>query len=98
VQRRVSREVDVVAENPAPQVDIEALADEVNRFLEQVPVGEGIGVKLSRQLFGFIQTEVLPQARRAADQGLDPTPLFAVVTDVLRLYADALERPDAVAD
>jgi hypothetical protein len=98
VQRRASREVDVVAENPAPQVDIEALADEVTRFLEQVPVGEGIGLKLSRQLFRFLQTEVLPQARRAADQGLDPKPLFAVVTDILRLYADALERPDAVTD
>ena len=88
----------MIADNPAPQVDMETLADEVTRFLEQVPVGEEIGVKLSRRLFGFIQTEVLPNARRAADQGLDPTPLFAVVTDILRLYADALEHPGGDAD
>ena len=86
--------MDEVADNRAPQVDVEALAAEVAAFLEQVPVGEGIGVKLSRQLLGFIETEVLPPARRAADQGLDPTPLFAVVTGILRLYADALQRPD----
>jgi hypothetical protein len=38
---------------------------------------------------------VLPQAEQAAGLGLDPTPLLAVVSDVLRIYADALERPDA---
>ena len=73
-----------------------SLAPEVQgMFLEQVPVGDGIGVKLSNVLLGFLQTEVLPEARRESDQDLDPTPLFALVTDVLRLYADALQRPDA---
>src|SRR5215216_4933724 len=42
-----------------------------------------------------LEAEVLPQAERAADLGLDPTPFLAVVSDVLRLYAVALERPDA---
>jgi hypothetical protein len=42
-----------------------------------------------------LEGEVLPQAARAADLGLDPTPFLAVVSDVLRLYAEALERPDA---
>jgi hypothetical protein len=90
--------VDVIADNPAPQIDLEALAAQVAAFLEQVSVGEGIGLKLSRQLLGFLQAEVLPQAGRAADQGLDPAPLFAVVTDILRLYAEALRRPDAPGD
>jgi hypothetical protein len=57
--------------------------------------GQGVGRKLNRLLHGFLEGEVLPQAERAADLGLDPTPLLAVVSDVLRLYADALERPDA---
>jgi hypothetical protein len=43
---------------------------------------------------GFLEAEVVPQATRAADQGIDPTPLFDVVAGVLRLYADALERPE----
>ena len=38
----------------------------------------------------FLQVEVMPQAERAAGLGLDPTPVLAVVSDVLRLYADAL--------
>jgi hypothetical protein len=86
--------VDVSADSPAPQVDVQALAAETAAFLEQVPVGEGIGAKLSRLLLDFLEAEVVPQATRAADQGIDPTPLFAVVRGVLRLYADALEHPD----
>jgi hypothetical protein len=88
------RKVDVSADSPAPQVDVQALAAETAAFLEQVSVGEGIGAKLSRVLLGFLEAEVVPQATRAADQGIDPTPLFAVVRGVLRLYADALEHPD----
>ena len=85
----------MTADNPVPQVDLEALAAEVTVFLEQVPVGDGIGVKLSNVLLGFLQTEVLPKARRESDQDLAPTPLLALVKDILRLYADALQRPDA---
>jgi hypothetical protein len=88
----------VTAEPPVPQVDIDALAAEAATFLEQLSVGEGIGIKLSQLLLGFLQTEVLPQARRAADQGIDPTPLFAVVTGVLRLYTDAIEHPDVAGN
>jgi hypothetical protein len=80
---------------PAPQLDVEVLADEVAEFLAIVPVADGVGAKLSRLLNGFLEAEVLPQAERAADLGLDPTPFLAVVSDVLRLYAVALERPDA---
>jgi hypothetical protein len=76
-------------------VDVEALVAEAVEFLDDVPVAEGVGRKLNRLLYGFVEGEVLPQAERAADLGLDPTPLLAVVSDVLRLYADALERPDA---
>ena len=84
----------MTADNPVPQVDLEALAADVTRFLNQVPVGEGIGMKLSNVLLGFLQTEVLPEARRQSDQGVDPTPLFALVTGVLRQYANAIERPE----
>lgn len=77
----------------APQLDIEVLADEVAEFLATVPVAEGVGAKLSRLLHGFLEADVLPQAERAADLGLDPTPFLAVISDVLRLYAAALERP-----
>jgi hypothetical protein len=48
------------AHDPAGQLDLEILSAEVALFLAQVPVAEGIGVKLSRLLFGFLQTEVLP--------------------------------------
>jgi hypothetical protein len=82
---------------PAPELDVEVLADEVAEFLATVPVAEGAGAKLSRLLHGFLEAEVLPQAERAAELGLDPTPFLAVVSDVLRLYAVALERPGAGA-
>jgi hypothetical protein len=74
--------------------NLEALSASTVLFLEQVPVGELVGAKLSRLLDGFLQREVLPQARRAAGQGLDPTPLYAVAADVLRRYAAALDPPD----
>jgi hypothetical protein len=79
---------------PARQLGLEAMSAQAMRLLEQVPVGEGTGAKLSRLLEGFLESDVLPQARRAADYGIDPTPLLAVVADVLRLYADSLRPPD----
>jgi hypothetical protein len=82
---------------PASQLDPAVLAAEVAEFLTTVPLAEGVGAKLSRLLHGFLEDEVLPQATRAADMGLDPAPFLAVVSDVLRLYADALECPGAVA-
>jgi hypothetical protein len=86
--------VNVIADNPVPPVDLQALAAEAATFLDQVPVAEGSAAKLSRLLLGFLETEVLPPATWAADQGIDPTPLFSVVSGVLRLYADALEHPE----
>ena len=71
--------------------DVEALTAEVASLLESAPVAEALGAKLHRLLHGFLLGDVLPQAERAADLGLDPTPLFAVVSGVLRLYVDALE-------
>jgi hypothetical protein len=55
------------------------------------PVAETTAAKLSRRLRAFLETEVLPQAERAADLRLDPAPLLGVVGDVLRLHAVALE-------
>ena len=88
----------MTADNPSPQIEVEALAAEVSVFLERASVGEGIGVKLTNMLLGFLQTEVLPEARRESDQGVDPTPLFALVSRVLRQYADAIERPEGAGD
>src|SRR4029453_17618681 len=80
-----------------PRLDAEILAAEVaerlDEFLDHMSVAEGIGAKLNRQLLVFLKAEVLPQANQAAEMGVDPTPLFAVVIRVLRTYADALERP-----
>jgi hypothetical protein len=81
-------------DNRTQQLNPVALAAEVAGFLEQVPVGELVGAKLSRLLDGFLQGEVLPQADRAAGLGIDPTPLLAVTAEVLRRYADALHPPD----
>ena len=73
-------------------LDLDALTAEVDRFLDDVPVAETTGAKLSRLLHAFLEAEVLPQAERAADLGLDPAPLLEVVADVLRLYALTLEE------
>ena len=83
----------------SPGLDAEVLAAEVaeslDEFLDHMSVAEGIGAKLNRQLLGFLKTDVLPQANRAAELGVDPTPLFDMVIRVLRTYADSLERPAA---
>jgi hypothetical protein len=61
------------------QLDVAALAAEVAAFSDQVPAGEEIGAKLNRLLFGFLETEILPQAIRAAELGIDPMPWLDVV-------------------
>jgi hypothetical protein len=48
---------------------------------------------LSLLLLGFLGTEVVPLADRLAGLGVDPAPLLASTRDILRLYADTLERP-----
>jgi hypothetical protein len=75
------------------ELDVAALAAEAAMFLDQDPVVDGIGAKLNRLLFDCLEAEVLPQAMRAAQLGVDPTPLLGVVATVLRMYADGLERP-----
>ena len=85
--------------DPAPELDSEAVAAMITEFLGQFPddqleVAKEAGIKLNRLLHGFLEAEVMPQAMRAAELGVDPTPIFAVLRGVLRIYADALERPD----
>jgi hypothetical protein len=70
------------------------LDDEVAVFLEREPGADGIGHRLRQLLLGFLATEVVPMANRLAELGIDPTPLLATTTGILRLYADTLERPD----
>jgi hypothetical protein len=68
------------------------VAAETAAFLDQIPAVEGLDAKLNRLLSAFLITEILPQAMRAAELGIDPTPWLDVVAGVLRRYADALER------
>jgi ANTAR domain len=75
-------------------LDMGALDGDVAAFLEQEPGADGIGHKLRQLLLGFLATEVVPLANRLAELGIDPTPLFATTSGILRLYADTLERPD----
>ena len=82
------------ADGQVRRQDIGALDDEVANLLEQDPSGGWIGRKLSQLLLGFLATEVVPLANRLAGLGIDPTPLFATASSILRLYADALDRPD----
>jgi ANTAR domain-containing protein len=82
------------AEDRASQLDMVALDGRIAALLERAPGADGIGHKLSQLTLGFLTTEVVPLANRLAELGIDPTPLFATTRDVLRLYAEALERPD----
>jgi hypothetical protein len=82
------------ADGRVAQLDMGALDGEVAAFLEQKPGADGIGHKLSQQLLGFLTTEVVPLANRLAELGIDPTPLFATTSGILRLYADTLQHPD----
>ena len=78
--------------------DLAALDAEVTAFLDQAAVAEGVGAKLNRLMLGFLEAEVLPQAMRTAELGIDPTPLLDVVATVLRMYADGLQRPSHGTD
>ena len=82
------------ADGRVAQLDLGALDGEVAAFLEQKPGADGIGHKLSQLLLGFLTTEVVPLANRLAELGIDPTPLFATTSGILRLYADTLQHPD----
>jgi hypothetical protein len=75
-------------------VDLAALDAEITGLLDQVSAAEGIGTRLNCLLFDFFEVEVLPQAMRAAELGIDPTPWLDVIANVLRQYANRLERPD----
>jgi hypothetical protein len=79
-------------------VDLAAVDAEITGLLDQVSAAEGIGTKLNCLLFDFFEVEVLPQAMRAAELGIDPTPWLDVIANVLRRYANRLERPDHGTD
>ena len=77
------------------RLDMVALDGEVAALLErQAGADGGIGQKLSLVLLGFLKAEVQPLADRLAGLGIDPTPLLATTSGILRLYADALKRPE----
>jgi GAF domain/ANTAR domain len=82
------------AMNGALPLDMVALDGDVAAFLKQEPGADGIGHKLRQLLLGFLATEVVPLANRLAELGIEPTPLFAATSGILRLYADTLARPN----
>ena len=85
---------EAAGEDRAPQLDMATLDAQAVAFLEQKPAADcGIGRRLSLLLLGFLGTEVVPLADRLAGLGIDPLPLLAATGDILRLYADTLERP-----
>jgi GAF domain-containing protein len=77
-----------------PQLNMGAVDGDVAAFLERAPGADGMGRRLSQLLLGFLAAEVVPMAERLAELSIDPTPLFATASGILRLYADTLERPD----
>jgi GAF domain-containing protein len=86
-------------EDGSPGLGMAALDAEVLAFLERKPGADGgIGQRLSLLLLGFLGTEVVPLADQLAGLGVDPAPLLASTRDVLRLYADTLERPAVLDD
>jgi GAF domain-containing protein len=83
----------------ALRLDVATLDAEVVAFLERKPgVDGGIGHRLSLLLLGFLGTEVVPLADQLAGLGVDPAPLLASTRDILRMYADTLERPALLDD
>jgi putative methionine-R-sulfoxide reductase with GAF domain len=82
------------ADGRAPELAMGASDGDVAALLEGAPGADGMGHRLSQLLLGFLATEVVPLASRLAELGIDPTPLFATASGILRLYADTLERPD----
>jgi hypothetical protein len=82
------------ADGRVPRLDMGALDGDVAAFLEQQPGADWIGHKLSQQLLNFLATEVVPLANRLAELGIDPTPLLATTSGILRLYADTLDHPN----
>jgi GAF domain-containing protein len=77
-----------------PQLNMGAVDGDVAAVLERAPGADGMGRRLSQLLLGFLAAEVVPMAERLAELSIDPTPLFATASGILRLYADTLERPD----
>jgi signal transduction protein with GAF and PtsI domain len=83
----------------APRLDMATLETEAVAFLERKPGADGgIGHRLSLLLLGFLGTEVVPLADQLAGLGVDPAPLLASARDILRMYADTLERPALLED
>jgi putative methionine-R-sulfoxide reductase with GAF domain len=93
------RELSEAAEDRAPPLDMATLDAQVVAFLEQKPHSDGgIGHSLSLLVLGFLSTELVPLADRLAGLGIDSSPLLAATGDILRLYADTLERPTLPGD
>jgi len=84
--------------NLAPKLDMKALVAELGASLSTPWAGEWIGLKLSTLLVRFAEEEMVPVATRAAEMGIDPTPIRETVAGVLRAFADNLGPPQPEDD
>jgi hypothetical protein len=79
--------------NLAPKLNMKALVAELEASLSDPWTGEWIGLKLCTLLVRFVEEEMVPVATRAAEMGIDPTPIMEMVAGVLRAFADNLGPP-----
>ena len=76
-----------------PELDMKALVAELEAFLSTPQAEDWIGLKLGTLLVGFIEGDMVPAATRAAEMGIDPSPIMETVAGVLRVFADNLRPP-----
>ena len=79
--------------NLAPKLDMKALVAELEASLSTPWAGEWIGLKLCTLLVRFVEEEMVPVATRAAEMGIDPTPIMETIAGILRAFADNLGPP-----
>jgi len=82
----------------APKLNMKALVADLEASLSNPWAGEWIGRKLCTLLVRFVEEEMVPVATRAAEMGIDPTPIMETVAGVLRAFADNLGPPQPEDD
>jgi len=82
----------------APKLNMKALVADLEASLSNPWAGEWIGLKLCTLLVRFVEEEMVPVATRAAEMGIDPSPIMETVAGILRAFADNLGPPQPEDD